>query len=267
MRIEPADLPELTAALSLERLGKLIKLTRSPAEAIALHQKTLRLSAALMFLTATIEIALRNTISDNLHRHFGVVNWLQQPPISFRWRDEEIGKIKQAIDSARRSEYAKLSQAEKTTLDALAYPNGRPAKTPHAQRARKKREHIQVSNGKVIAELTLFFWKRLYGPEYDHSLWKPTLKRTFPDKSLARATVASKLEQIYQSRNRLAHHEPVVQQRFTDTVDAIEFVARRLGQTAATADSPLAHLLADDIVAIHSAEASLRHRINAYQPP
>lgn len=87
-----------------------------------------------------------------------------------------------AVDSAKRAEYSKLSQAQKAALDALAYPAGRPANTSHLRRAKGRRRQLVVNEGKVIAELTLYFWKRLYGQEYDQSLWRTTLKRTFPDK-------------------------------------------------------------------------------------
>lgn len=265
MAINAADIPTLTALLSLERLGALTKLTGSKESAIELHQATLQLGAALMNVTATIEIALRNAVAENLGRYFGVPNWLQQTPVAFRWKEPERKKISAAIDSARRAEYSKLSQSDKAGLDALAYPDGRPANTPHPKRTRDRCRQIVVNEGKVIAELTLYFWKRLYGPEYEHSLWRPSLKRTFPDKRLSRALVATHLERIYQSRNRLAHHEPVLGQRFVDTMEAIEFVVQRLGMVAPRADSPLAHLLADDIAQVNARERSLRTRFESFK--
>lgn len=190
MKIEPEDVVSLERLLSRERLGNLVALTGSVEVAIDLHQETLRLGAALMHVTATIEIALRNAIFENLSDYFGVQNWLTQTPAHFRWREPERKKIDQAQDSAKRAEYSKLSQAEKSALDLLAYPDGRPSNTSHLKRAIDRRKRIVISEGKVVAEVTLYFWKRLYGPEYDQSLWRTTLKRTFPFKKLQRAEIA-----------------------------------------------------------------------------
>ncbi|NKC05293.1 hypothetical protein HED55_25425 [Ochrobactrum haematophilum] len=116
MPIEDDDLPKLSILLSAERLGKLHKLTGNIKAAIELHQKTLRLGADLMNITASIEIALRNSICENLGQHFGAAGWLLNPPAPFKWRDSEKSKITMAMDSARRAEYSKLSQAENTRL-------------------------------------------------------------------------------------------------------------------------------------------------------
>lgn len=269
MPLDPAQIAALTLLLSPERLGKLTALTGSTEQAIELHQETLRLGAALMNVTATVEIALRNAVCENLSGYFGVPNWLISPPIHFRWRQEEQDKIARALDSARRAEYSKLSQADKARLDKTAYPKGRPPNTSHLARAKARRRHIQVTDGKIVAELTLYFWKRLYGPEYEQTLWRTTLKKTFPNKRLTRADVARQLEYIYQTRNRLAHHEPVLHGRFQDAVTAIRFVLDNLGNSAADSDSPLANLLADDLSDVLRKSALLHERLDAFRmnPP
>lgn len=108
MPIEDADLAEITKLLSPERLGKLHELTGNSRAAIEFHQKTLRLGADLMAIIAVIEIALRNSICDNLGAHFAQAGWLLTPPAPFQWKDSERNKITQALDSARRAEYSKL---------------------------------------------------------------------------------------------------------------------------------------------------------------
>src|SRR5690606_33438510 len=112
---------------------------------------TLVIGASLMNVIATVEIALRNAICANLSQHFGTPNWLIAPPAPFEWRATERDKGTKALDSARRAEYAKLNQQEKAALDALAYPNGRPANVSHAARAKARRNQILVSDGKIIA--------------------------------------------------------------------------------------------------------------------
>jgi Abi-like protein len=259
----PDDEQRLKKFISPERLRAFVEMTASDKKAIELHQDSLRLSSALMVAIATIEIALRNSICENLTQHFGVSTWLTQPPVPFQWKKPELDKVNMALDSAKRSEYAKLSQTEKHKLEDLAFPNGRPNKTTHLARSKARRKLIPVSEGKVIAELTFYFWKRLFSSEYEQSLWRTTLKRTFPFKALSRSVVAVNLEQIYQTRNRLAHHEPVLGRRFEDALLAIEFVAQHLEAQTPSTHSPLAMLLMPDILEVkhlhHQFQAKLDH--------
>ena len=249
------------AFLSHERLQALIELTGSEIRAIELHQEILALGCELMKLIAIVEVALRNKVVDNLTQHFGVEEWLQHSPGQFSWREREVDRITQAIRQARRAAYAKLSQADKAVLDTRAFPAGRHAQTRHGERVKKRQERIQVSDGQVIAELTLSFWKGLYGQKYQQTLWRPTLKRTFPNRKVSRSEVASQLETIYQSRNRLAHHEPVLDKRFRNTVGAVQFVVRELGTLPDEDEGPLSVLLRDDLVRVTRSGNELSNRL------
>jgi hypothetical protein len=265
MPIDQRNVPLLVSMLSAERLATLTQLTGSNENAIELHQETLKLGSALIAIIATIEIAVRNTVAENLSHFFGVPDWLQRPPVNFVWKEPERNKISSAIDSAKRAEYAKLNQAQKAMLDQIAYPSGRPASLSHLRRAKDRRKFLTVTEGKVIAELTFYFWKRLYGPEYEQRLWRTTLKKTFPDKSISRALVASHLENIYQSRNRIAHHEPVLYRRFTDTITSLQFIAEHILASVPSPSSPLASLLSIEFENVREYEAQLRSRLESYK--
>ena len=265
MPLSDADVPVVVQLLSEERLKHLINLTDCPRAAIRLHQESLSLGAALMNVMGVIEIALRNSICQNLEQHFGAHDWLLNPPSPFAWKEPEQSKALAALDNARRAEYSKLTQAEKTALDALAFPNGRPEVLAHLQRSKKRRRYIDVTHGKVVAELTLYFWKRLYGPDYEQTLWRTTLKKTFPNKSLKRADVAEQLERVYQARNRLAHHEPVLHKRFEDTMRGVHFVIENLGIAKPGGETALARLLAFEIAEVKSRACELHDRLAAYR--
>jgi hypothetical protein len=265
MTIYAADVAALTVMLSPERLAAFTNLTRSTQTAIELHQETLQLGSALMNVTAVIEIALRNSVCENLKQHFGVPNWLVQPPVSFQWRKPEQTKIILALNNAQRATYATLSHTEKSALDVLAYPKGVPQNTPHFKRDQDRRKHMTVSEGKVIAELTFHFWKKLYSHEYEQTLWHPSLKLTFPRKDLSRTVVAARLERIYRSRNRIAHHEPVLHKRFANTMKAIRFVIQHLEAISPSSAMPLANLLADDIADVTARAAALHARLDAFR--
>lgn len=265
MPIHDEDVAPLAILLSPERLGALIRLTGSTKTAIELHQETLHAGADLMNVLGTIEIALRNAVCENLGGHFDAPNWLLNPPAPFEWRQRESDKIKGALDSARRAEYSKLTQAEKHALDAVAFPNGLPANLSHLGRAKGRRNHITVTNGKVIVELTFYMWKRLYGPDYEHTLWRPTLKRTFPCKKIKRADVADNLETLYQTRNRLAHHEPVLHKRLSDAIAALKFVVEHLETEKPGPKVPLARLVADDVAGVEDMAKALHAKLDSYR--
>lgn len=246
MELSDEVLAAVTLLLSGERLGTFLALAGSARPAIALHQQTLQVAGSLMCVTAIVEIALRNTVCHHLAVNFEGADWLRNPPAPFAWREQERTRIGEAIASAQRAAYAKLDTTQKHAIDERLFRNDVPAGLSHEMHSKIRQRSLQVSNGQVIAQLTLFFWKRLFSTDYESALWRPVLKRVFPDKALRRPDVAMQLERIYQTRNRIAHHEPVYGQRLRDTLEAIEFIMSRLGQRAVSPSTPLAQLLADE---------------------
>ena len=218
-----------------------------------------------MAIIAIIEIDIRNSVSEQLNSHFNTTHWLEKPPPPFQWRQSEEVKISEALKQAKRNEYAKLAQSEKHKLDALAYPKGRPVNLSHKNRSQNRQAQIPVSDGKIIAELTMFFWKRMFSEDYEHALWKPSLKRIFPNTALRRADVAKQLEVIYQTRNRLAHHEPVYERRLDEALTAIDFVIQNLGSKQASQHTPLAKLLAYEMTHIRTQAQTLNQKFTHYR--
>jgi hypothetical protein len=268
MPIDSQQINELKILLPEERLEKLFCLTKSYEKAIEFHQTSLKLGGALMSVIATIEIALRNTITCNLNNYFDNEEWLCAPsknhPNSFEWQERQHDQIKRGISNSKREKYVKLTPQEKKELDKIAYPKGRPKDTTNEIISRERQNCIDITQGDIVAMLTLHFWKTLYSHKYDWSLWRPTLKRTFPDKTLKRTQISSQLEFLYKTRNRLAHHEPVQGQRFDETINAINFVVQHL---AAPLDgtTSLASLLADDITKIKNKENAFQKQLAPYR--
>ncbi|MCG5075660.1 hypothetical protein [Paraburkholderia tagetis] len=263
MELADDTLAAITLMLSGERLGTFLTLAGSPRPAIALHQQTLQVAGTLMCVTAVVEIALRNTICDHLTHHFGTADWLRDPPAPFGWRAQEKTRIGEALASAQRAAYTKMDTAQKRAIDDRLFRNGVPAGLTHERHAKIRQQSLAVPNGQVIAQLTLYFWKRLFSIEYESSLWRTVLKRVFPDKTLRRADVAIQLERIYQTRNRIAHHEPVYGHRLHDTLEAIDFIITRLGQHTPCHATPLAQLLAGEWQTLSAQAKGLRTSIDA----
>lgn len=218
------ELRAAAALLSPERLATFVAITGTEQDALELHNQTMEVGAALMPVTGLIEVAIRNEISERLRNLFGVQDWLNNPPPQYAWRGEEIHSLNRAIRQGQRAEYAKLTSADKRALDAIAYPMGIPPGTTHEVRVKARQRAVQVNMGQQIAQLTLYFWKRLFSSDYEPTLWDRSLKRVFPNKSLTRGQIATQLEVIYQTRNRIAHHEPIMGARLQATMQAIDFV-------------------------------------------
>ncbi|NSX13984.1 MULTISPECIES: hypothetical protein [Cupriavidus] len=183
------ELAAVAALLSSERLSTFERLAGSNRGAIALHQEMLRLAAALMTVTAVVEIALRNAVCDRLTEHFGTADWLRNPPAPFAWGGEEREKIISAEKSARQAAYAKHTQEQKRALDAIAFRKRggvAPSALPYDALVKARQAAIQVPMGQVVAQLTMYFWKRLFSPDYEQTLWRPALKRVFPYKTISR---------------------------------------------------------------------------------
>ncbi|WP_211340904.1 hypothetical protein [Xylanimonas allomyrinae] len=68
-------------------------------------------------------------------------------------------------------------------------------------------------HGKVVAELTLGFWRYLAAQRYLTTLWVPALAAAFPhgpaDLGVRRREVDRRLASLHLVRNRAAHHEPI----------------------------------------------------------
>ena len=235
---------QIAVLLSLERLAPFIAIAGTEGDAIKLHNQCLCLSAALMPVIALVEIALRNAICERLRLKLGVPNWLTSPPpTSLVWRSGEKTNIASAVLHARRAAYAKLTNADKKALDALAFPNGIPRALGHAKRSKQRQAKIQVGIGQTVAQLTMFFWKRLFSDDYETSLWKPILRALFPNKSISRINIAHHLEVIYQARNRIAHHEAIMGDRLTKLMESIDFISLNLGSKVPSKDAILAQLI------------------------
>jgi len=82
---------------------------------------------------------------------------------------------------------------------------------------------------------------------------------------MKRPQVAEQLEIIYQTRNRLAHHEPVLHKRFKDTITAIEFISENMGVATPTKDTALAKLIADDFAQVIDKAKLLHVRLDSFR--
>lgn len=262
---DEGDIREIALFVSSERLAAFHTITGSERDAISLHQQVLAVGSALTPILAIFEISLRNTVCEQLRTAFGNPGWLKTPPAPFEWGDEEKNKIKEAERHAQRASYAKLTNVQKRALDDIAYPQGVPANVKHETRVKARQRAIQVTNGQVVAQLTLYFWKRLFSDDYAKTLWKRSLRQIFPNKRLERADVSKHLEILYQARNRVAHHEPIYDDRLAEVLVAVEFVSQNFRSRRPSDDTPLAKLLRPHRTALDGEVKALQTMLGTFR--
>lgn len=214
--------------VSEQRLDTFRKYAKDDQRAFELHNLTLQVGSTLMAIIALVELSLRNLADVRIAEDLGQSDWLRMPTHGLKLDDQEKRAIKMAIQHAQKAEYSKLTYAEKKQLDATIYPHGVPQNIKHDTLSKKRQETFLVSHGQIIAQTTIFFWKRLFSSDYDSALWKRSLRKLFPQKSVARADVAKHLEVLYSARNRIAHHEPVYGERLDQAFEAVKFLRENL---------------------------------------
>lgn len=170
----PYDVPTIEAikaSLSKPRFATYLdKAGGNETYAIALYLYNSRLAKSFLFPLSIAEITLRNAVDQILVEKYGN-DWNQDPD----FRDNV------------------LTPESLSSLDKAIY------------RARG------TERGKVIAELTFDFWSNLFRVEYS-DLWRTKANIAFP--SLARGEgrqeIQALVRKINQLRNRVAHHEPIL---------------------------------------------------------
>jgi hypothetical protein len=265
--LDEHDIAEIALFISSERLAAFRAIAGNERDAILIHQQVLAVGTGMAAVIAVVEIALRNTVCEHLRSAFGVPGWLKDPPAPFEWGDEELAKIKEAERHAQRACYAKLNSTQKRTLDTVAYPNGVPQNIRHETRVKARQKAIQVSSGQIVAQLTIYFWKRLFSDDYEDALWKRSLRQIFPNKRINRADVSKHLEILYQARNRVAHHEPVYGDRLDETLAAVEFICFNFQSRRPSDATPLCKLIRPYREVLDIKVEELRTTLSAFTTP
>lgn len=120
-----------------------------------------------------LEVALRNTLHDELRSSFAQDEWWRAAPL----QPNGIRMITEADASCRR------------------------------------RSSSPITADDIVAELTFGFWTSLLSnnrhSQYDRRLWVPYLHRAFPYYHGRRRDIHDNLETMRLLRNRIMHHEPI----------------------------------------------------------
>lgn len=201
--------PELAikAALSGARLATFEDEIRPPAQvlegALALYAWNAQVSAAMLAPLHVCEVVIRNAVSDALTEVYGP----QWP-----WSQSFEGSL----------------------------PNPENRRVFNPRRELNRARVGQPSTGKVIAELKMVFWQKMFTGRFDGRIWNPHLRTVMPHLNSAktvqdlRRLIYTDLEQLRELRNRIAHHEPIFKRPLAGDFNKLrELIAFRCPTTSA----------------------------------
>jgi hypothetical protein len=170
-RYTPQSLLELESNLSSPRFGAyLLRAGHHRDYAVQLYLYNARLAKSLLFPLHIMEVALRNGIDCVLTSLFGQ-----------EWPSEQAFRTILTVESNNSLQKA-INRFKKTV----------------------------VKKDDLISELSLDFWSNLFRPEYDRQVWQTNMRTLFPGSSLTRAAFQPQIVEINKLRNRIAHHEPIL---------------------------------------------------------
>jgi hypothetical protein len=142
-----------------------------------------RVASAFLRDLSDLEILVRNAfdraVQDNWN---GSVHWLidpESPLLVVRWKDDGSDTNHIARDHIS---------------NAIAKAGGLGVAAP----------------GKIVAELMFGFWASLVTRAREHDLWTPYISRAFLSPRPSRRDVDRRMAALNRFRNRVAHHEPLI---------------------------------------------------------
>ena len=84
-----------------------------------------------------------------------------------------------------------------------------------------------ITDGRVVAELNFGFWVALFAKRYDMRLWRARLSGLFAP-SPSRPELYGQLDRLRTLRNRVAHHEPILQRDLRTDYEKIIWILEML---------------------------------------
>lgn len=180
------DIASLKTTLSVPRFASYLKRAGdSETYALALYLYNARLAKAFLFPLHVVEVTLRNAIDDALMSLHG-------PDWPF-------------VETVRTQ---MLTADGLKTLDKAIERAGR-----------------RATKDDVVATLTFDFWSNLFRPEYG-AFWRTKLNVILPNlpHGVTRHELQRAVKEINQFRNRIAHHEPVLDLNAVDVMARIKTV-------------------------------------------
>ena len=169
---------EIVQALSPVRLSSYRKTSQTDVETLATYKKNVQLSMALYPVVQQFEVVLRNQLERVLVRTYGSQWYISTSFI-------------QTLDPWARNELQKTV-------------------------AKLTRNNPSTHSGAIVSESIFGFWTALFGVHYNQTIWFNHDRDLFPFATTQQRhiqQIRTDLKVIRELRNRIAHHEPIWQDK------------------------------------------------------
>lgn len=219
----PGDGPWVEDWLSPQRFATYLTAADGDRlRALALYEWNARVSAALLHDLGHLEVGLRNACDRALSGGTPIswtdpANTLFQPLVLNRG-----GRLVDVNERFREQIADAVRQATTST-------------TPVPQ------------HGDVVAQLGFGFWRYLGSKAHEKTVWVPLLNTAFPKGTDRRSDVDEPLTRLNRIRNRVAHHEPLLDANLGQRLRDVLGLAGRLNRQLET------HIAAFSTVSQHVA--------------
>jgi hypothetical protein len=201
------DLSRVWNALSEPRMAPYLTITSSQHHALQLYAWNAKTASSAFEMVGHLEVLLRNAIDECLREHFREaergIPWFFLPLAG----GEHVSK---ALSDVR----SRLQEQERSSA------------------RHGIRQSTRDSRHQIVAGMSFGFWSGMLGPKYEE-LWRACIHRAFPHSSGKRSDVSAALERVRKFRNRLAHHDSMLNVDVPFEVRHILQVARYIDAEAA----------------------------------
>lgn len=177
------NIDQLIEIIGRERLTAYTDQTGCRREALKLYALNARLSKHIFEAIGGFEVSLRNAISSTISSYYKRDDW---------YRSKKF--LSPAMVKRR--------------------------KNIHEVRKRLTNEGREVRTGRIVAGLSFHFWVTLHEKKYRDTIWTPYLHKIWPQGENI-ITVHKDLFKIRDLRNRIAHFEPIFQDKWKSRVNLI----------------------------------------------
>jgi hypothetical protein len=214
----PPPGPWVTRWLSRARFGAYLGAAGGDQVlALRLYEWNADISSAILHDLAHVEVGLRNAYNSALEQHAPFQqHWTRCGPQLFA----PVYRTKKRYDRAagrRVNIRVDINKKPRESLDRALTEAGGPKAAP----------------GKVIAQLMFGFWRYLSSAAHEVPLWRPYLHHAFPI-GTARSDVDTRVGDLHELRNRVAHHEPLLAEdlpgKHQTLVELADLIDTSLGQ-------------------------------------
>ncbi|MCY4194177.1 MAG: Abi family protein [bacterium] len=103
----------------------------------------------------------------------------------------------------------------------------------HRVKNKLKTQNKQDTSGQLVAELSFGFWVALFAKRYDDLLWRTDLHHIFPSQ-VNRQELYEQLDRLRTLRNRITHHEPILQRDLQTDYEKLLWILEMLSPEVAS---------------------------------